>query len=279
MACLALAFALAYGPTFHGLVHGLWGNDDHAHGPIVAALASWLIWRGWQTPVDMVQSRAIRLLGWALVVLGLLAQVLGRAFGVLAMEVGSLLLAVTGVTLLIGGRARLRATAFGIFFLFFLVPLPGAVIDALTMPMKLAVSAVSESVLHLLGYPIGRSGVVLQIGPYALLVADACAGLNTLFTLEALGLLYINLVSNASRLRNVLVALAGIPISFTANVTRVCVLALITYYLGDEAGQGFLHTFAGMFMFIVALMLMIAVDTLIQKTVLAGRRERRGEQT
>ena len=41
-------------------------------------------------------------------------------------------------------------------------------------------------VMHHLGYPIGRSGVVLTIGPYQLLVADACAGLNSMFTLEAL---------------------------------------------------------------------------------------------
>jgi hypothetical protein len=40
-----------------------------------------------------------------------------------------------------------------------------------------------------------------------------------------------------------------VPISFTANVIRVMVLTLVTYHLGDEAGQGFLHGFAGMVLF------------------------------
>jgi hypothetical protein len=42
------------------------------------------------------------------------------------------------------------------------------------------------------------------------------------------------------------------------------VLSLITYHFGDEAGQGFLHGFAGMVLFLSALLLIIAFDTLLQ---------------
>ena len=83
--------------------------------------------------------------------------------------------------------------------------------------------------------------MIIQIGQYQLLVADACAGLNTLFTLEALGLLYLNVIRHSSLVRNIGLALLIIPISFTANVIRVMALTLITFYFGDEAGQGFLH--------------------------------------
>ncbi|MDD2943577.1 MAG: archaeosortase/exosortase family protein, partial [bacterium] len=109
-----------------------------------------------------------------------------------------------------------------------------------------------------------RSGVILQIGQYKLLVADACAGLQTLFTLEALGLLYLNIVRHDSLFRNVALAILIIPISFTANVIRVMVLTLITYHFGDEAGQGFLHGFAGMVLFITALLIIMGVDSLLQ---------------
>ena len=54
------------------------------------------------------------------------------------------------------------------------------------------------------------------------------------------------------------------PISFTANVIRVIVLTLITYHFGDEAGQGFFHGFAGMVLFLSALMLIIGVDSMLQ---------------
>jgi exosortase/archaeosortase family protein len=77
-------------------------------------------------------------------------------------------------------------------------------------------------------------------------------------------LLYLNLVRRDSLFRNVGLALLIVPISFTANVIRVMVLSLITYHFGDEAGQGFLHGFAGMVLFLSALMLIIGVDTLLR---------------
>ena len=125
----------------------------------------------------------------------------------------------------------------------------------------------------------------MRIGPLAvgkhfiraeiLLVADACAGLHTLFTLEALGLLYLNLIRHDSFFRNITLALLIVPISFTANVIRVMVLTLITYHFGDEAGQGFLHGFAGMVLFLSALLLIIAVDSMLQLGVTYTRRRGR----
>lgn len=145
-----------------------------------------------------------------------------------------------------------------------MIPLPGVLVDAVTLPMKIAVSYVAEDILYFFNYPISRTGVILQIGQYQLLVADACAGLHTLISLEALGLLYLNIVKHDSLLRNIALATLIIPISFTANVIRVIVLTLVTYYFGDAAGQGFIHGFAGILLFVVALILIISVDSLLQ---------------
>jgi exosortase B len=155
----------------------------------------------------------------------------------------------------------------------FMVPLPVTIVDMVTLPMKLAVSYVAEQVLALAEYPIGRSGVVLQVGQYKLMVADACAGLHTLLTLEALGLLYLNLVRRNSAFRNFGLALLIIPISFTANVIRVISLCLITFHFGDAAGQGFLHKFAGMALFLSALMLIIGFDTVLHALAPRNQRE------
>jgi exosortase/archaeosortase family protein len=72
------------------------------------------------------------------------------------------------------------------------------------------------------------------------------------------------LVRHASAARNVLLALIIMPISFTANVIRVMVLCLITYHFGDAAGQGFLHGFAGVVLFLSALLLITGVDGLLR---------------
>ena len=248
-----------YGLTFWDLFHGLWAGDQQGHGPIVLAVSIWLLWKNHaDLTAASIQPRPVA--GWASLALGLLLYLVGRSQDILIFEVGSIVIVIAGLLMLLSGYQAVRLMWFPLFFMVFMIPLPGVFVDALTQPMKMAVSYVAEFVLYHVGYPISRSGVILQIGQYQLLVADACAGLNTLFTLEALGLLYLNLVRHQSAIRNIALAILIIPISFIANVIRVMVLTLITYHFGDEAGQGFLHGFAGMVLFMAALMLIIACD-------------------
>jgi exosortase B len=258
-ALLALGALVLYVPSFRDLLNGIWGTDQQGHGPLVLAISLWLLWRKGPELLTL-NSQPARAAGWGCFAFAMLLYLFGRTQGIQMFEVGSLIWLVVAALLLYRGGAALKAVWFPLFFMLFMVPLPGVVVDTLTQPMKLAVSTVAETILYAAGYPIARTGVILQVGPYQLLVADACAGLNTLLTLEALGLLYLNLVRHESALRNVALAILIIPISFCANVIRVIALTLITYHFGDEAGQGFLHGFAGMVLFMAALMLIIFAD-------------------
>jgi exosortase len=119
-------------------------------------------------------------------------------------------------------------------------------------------------VLYAAGYPISRTGVILSIGQYQLLVADACSGLHSMFSLSALGTLFMYMMARTSRLHNAIMLAAILPIAFVANIVRVIVLVLVTYHLGDEAGQGFLHGTAGMVLMLVALGILFALDALLR---------------
>jgi exosortase B len=262
-----LGLALLFVPTFHDLFTGAWIGEEQGHGPIIFALALWLIYRKWPEMLVATTPPRASWTGWPVLAIGLLAHMLGRSQKILMLEVLSIML-VMAATLLVkrGGRA-LGVLWFPFFFMIFMVPLPAEFVAAVTMPMKMAVSWATEHVLFAVGYPISRSGVILQIGQYQLLVADACAGLQTLLTLEALGLFYLNLMRHPSAFRNIGLALFIIPISFSANVIRVLVLTLITYYYGDAAGQGFLHGFAGMVLFVTALVLILSIDSALQWTI------------
>jgi exosortase B len=256
--------ALLFAPTFYGLFTGAWVSEEQGHGPIIFGLALWLIYRKW--PAVVLASTPVRpsAAGWAVLALGLGCYLLGRSQKILMLEVASIILVMAAILLVKRGGAALRMLWFPFFFMLFMVPLPAEFVAAVTMPMKMAVSWATEHILFSLGYPISRSGVILQIGQYQLLVADACAGLQTLLTLEALGLFYLNLMRHPSAFRNVGLAIFIVPISFSANVIRVIVLTLITYYFGDAAGQGFLHGFAGMVLFITALVLILSIDSALQ---------------
>lgn len=262
VASIALGFAAMYLPTWWHLSHTIWATDEQGHGPIILLLSFWLLWRR-RAQFAALPARPALVSGWALLGFGALVYAFGRSQDILIFEVGSQILVLAALLLLFRGWAALRLGWFALFFLIFMIPLPGPLVAAVTGPLKAAVSAVAEALLYKLGYPIGRSGVVLSIGPYQLLVADACAGLNSMFSLEALGLMYMNLMQYRSVPRNVLLATLIIPISFCANVVRVMILVLVTFYYGDEAGQGFVHGFAGIVLFLVALMLMLTVDRVL----------------
>lgn len=261
---LWLGILVLYAPTFMNLVTTVWASEDQAHGPLILLVVGYLVWTQKEYIFSNDSRKTYPALGWLFIVVGLLAYILGRSQDIVILDLGSQIPIIIGLLLIYFGYSGLKTFWFPIFFLIFMIPLPGVLVDAVTLPMKIAVSYVAEDILYFFNYPISRSGVILQIGQYQLLVADACAGLHTLISLEALGLLYLNIVKHDSLVRNLTLAILIIPISFTANVIRVIVLTLVTYYFGDAAGQGFVHGFAGILLFIVALTLIISVDSLLQ---------------
>lgn len=263
---VAIGLLVLYVPTFYNLANSIWQEDEYAHGPIILAVILWLIWDKRRIFLDAHTSTA-PVPGITLLALGLLCYVVGRPQNITILEIGSLAPILAGTLLAMRGWPALRGMWFMLLFIVFLVPLPGIFVDAMTGPLKQQVSAIAEQILYAAGYPIARSGVVLTIGQYQLLVADACSGLNSMFSLSAIGLLYLYLVRRKSWLHNGLILASLLPIAFCANILRVIFLVLVTYHFGDAAGQGFLHGFSGMALFIVALTLIILIDTVLIKTI------------
>lgn len=256
---LPLALAAVVLPTWWDLAHTVWPTDEQGHGPVILLVSLWLLYSA-RHDLAALPWRSAPAAGWSLLGLGVLLFALGRSQGVLTFEMLAQLTLLASLLLLFKGTAGLRRVWFALFFMLFMVPLPEALVAAVTAPLKSAVSAVAGSLLFHLGYPVARAGVILMIGQYQLLVADACAGLTSMFTLEAIGLLYMQIKGYGSALRNTLLALLLVPIAFSANVIRVMVLVLVTYHFGDAAGQGFVHGFAGLLLFVVATLLMMLVD-------------------
>jgi exosortase B len=272
LAAVLLGLGFVFVPTYMRLAEGVWATDEQGHGPIILAVALWLIFSKRDELATCSSNAAARALGWAAFTLAMLVFIIGRSQDVLALEVLAKIIVFGALLLVFGGFRALRLTWFPLFFMLFMVPLPETLVAAATSPLKSAVSYVAANILYAMGYPVGRSGVVLTVGQYQLLVADACAGLNSMFTLEALGLLYMNLMRYTSVARNVTLAILIIPIAFIANIIRVMVLVLVTFHFGDAAGQGFVHDFAGMVLFMVALVLMLITDSVLN---LFFRKERK----
>ena len=263
---MATGLALMFLPTLYGLyaVNGLWLDDQHSHGPIILAISLWLLWKRWHETPNFSNLTPSPAFAWLSLIIAGLLYVPGRALDIIYFETGAFVWALAGMILMVGGVKLLNYIKFPLFFMLFMIPLPNTLIGPLTGAMKIAVSSATVTILGWADLPVARSGVIISLGQYQLLVADACSGMRTLFMLEALGVLYLNLVHYSSRLRNIVLPILIIPISFTANVVRVIILSLITYYLGSEAGQGFLHGFAGMVLFLAGLLMMLGADNLLR---------------
>jgi exosortase B len=257
---LAVGLLMLAIPLIWDLSRGLWVLRGHE--PLIAAVSVWLIHRRRDAIAALPRAPSLRV-AMCLFCASMSMYFLGRVLGVVRLELLSIVLMPAVYLLLFKGKAALKLVWFPIFYLLFAIPPPFSLELAVTGPMKAAVSELATQFLSWIGYPIGNSGVVITIGQYQLLVNEACAGLQTMFTLEAMGLLYANLMNHSSTWRSALLAILVVPIAFLANVVRVVVLSLVTFHVGDAAGQGFLHGFAGMVLFLVALVLVVGVDALL----------------
>lgn len=260
------------GPTMAGIARFSWSTEQGGHGPLVLATGLWLLARERQAIEELRQP------GSAWVILSLMPVFLGlyifaRITGIIEIEgfamYGALLLAAYA---LLGGRV-LRHLWFPLLYLALVFPPPDSLVAAITQPIKIWISASAVELLHFLGYPIASTGVTIQIAQYELLVAAACAGLNSIISLAAICLFYIYIRHNANYRYAALLLLAIVPVAIFANFGRVLILILLTYHFGEAAAQGFMHNFAGLSMFTLSLVAIFAVDKLASplRRYLAGR--------
>ncbi len=266
--------ALSY-PTWRYITTESWSTEQGSHAPLVLASGLWLL-NHLRDEARHLQERPSGPSAAVAIATFATAMVLLRTAAVIELEVYALYgLFVAVLYAFIGWRA-LRALWFPLLYLVFAVPLPDSLVAAVTNPLKLWISESAVDLLYAAGYPIASSGVTIQIGQYQLLVAAACAGLNSLITLTALTLFYVYVSHRAEWRYMLALAVAAVPIAIFSNLVRVLILIMLTYYAGDAAAQGFLHNFAGMTTFAVSLVSIYLIDKLAQRTI-ALLAERRGQ--
>lgn len=249
-------------PTLVALAQGYWDTDNGAHGPIILVSGAWLLWR--ERAHIRFRPGGISS-AWLAALLPplMLLYTYARSFSMLTGETAALYLLLVLLALYYWGPAVMRRLWFAIFYLGFLIKPPSGVVAELTQPLKIWISETAVAMLYWLGYPVANSGVLIQMAQYELLVQQACAGLGSIFSLLAIGLLYVHLSKRAFSWRSALLILAIIPIAMLANWVRVLILLLLTYHFGDGVAQSFLHDAAGLTTFALALVGMLALDHLL----------------
>lgn len=260
---LTIGLAVFAVPTFTFVVQEYWSREDGAHGPIVLFTGIWLIWRQWGNAITartIPEGLRVWLALGSLVVL----QVIARITQIVELEGFFMYGALLVVLYAFVGGGVLRKLWFPLVYIGFIFPPPETLVAAVTVPMKMWLSIAAIRFLDLFGYPIGGEGVRIYIGQYELLVAAACAGINSIISLSAISLFYVYIRHQAEWRYAALLVFFIVPVALLANFVRVLILILLTYYAGEAAAQGFLHNFAGIVMFAVALASVFALDSVLK---------------
>lgn len=255
---LALGIAAVFAPSVLQLA-SVWSSVEYYSHGFLVPVASGLVAHG----IARSRSALPRTGDWRGAV-ALAAALLVQAAGVLAGSVGlqglALVGALSAAVWALRGTAWLRALAFPLAFLLFMVPVPQTWLAPVVVQLLLFVTSAATRVLHAFGMPVLREGnVILLPGGDSLFVAEACSGLTSLVTLLPIAVLIAWLAPVALRWKVVLVALA-IPIAMLANLLRVVGTSAGAVRWGVDLVTGEpAHTLVGLAVYAFACVALLAI--------------------
>ena len=244
------ALVLAYWTVLEGMVEQWLHNEDYSHGILVVPVAVYLAWRKRKE----LKKATVRSDGRGLFMLfaAVAVFIVGELGAELFTTRVSLLVSVIGLVWLLCGLEVLKILSFPVGFLFLMLPLPGFIYRNVTFPLQMLASIGSVNVLHSIGLSALREGNVIDVGFMKLQVVEACSGLRYILPFLTLGVLFAYLGQKAFWKRAVLV-LATVPISVGANVLRISGTGFIGLFWGNQAAEGFFHSFSGWIVFMVCI--------------------------
>ena len=256
------ALLLVYWPVLTGLVSD-WSNDDnYSHGFFIVPLALYFAWE--RRDKILAAPHQPSLFGLVVVAGSLFLLIAGLLGAELFLSRVSMVFTLAGAILFLFGWPTLRVLAFPLAFLLLMIPLPALIFNKIAFPLQLLASHVGEYSVRSLDIPILREGNVLILANAKLEVAEACSGIRSLVSLFTLGIVFGYFVDNRLWVRS-FIALSAIPVAILANGLRVASAGVAAHNYGTAGVEGLFHEFSGWVVFVVAFLMMFALQRLLQR--------------
>jgi exosortase len=261
VAWFAALLLIAYTPILKALVYNWYIDPDMGHGFFVPVIAAYIAWQ--KLPETAGLKARPNWWGLAIVIYGAIQLYIGTMGAELFLSRTSFLITLIGAVLLVGGVEYLRVFAFPLFLLFFMVPIPAILYNRITFPLQIIATQAADLMLGLMGYPVIRTGNILELPSQKLDVVEACSGIRSLLSLSFLSLVYGYFFEKKNWVRVVLF-LSTIPIAIMANAGRVTMTGMISE-IKPELAEGFFHEFQGWVIFMIALAIMVGLHQLLNR--------------
>ena len=252
---------MCYAPVLFLLVRQ-WNSDaDMGHGFFVPVVAAYIAWQK-KDELAGVPAEPNRW-GFILVLYGALQLLVATMGAELFLARTAFLISIVGLVLALGGVRYLKVFSFPLFLLLFMVPIPGVIYNKITFPLQIIASQAAESALSLLNIPVLREGNVLELPDQTLNVVEACSGIRSLLSLSFVSLVYGYFFEKRAWVRGVLF-LSTIPIAMLANAGRVTLTGILAESK-PELAEGFFHAMSGLFIFLLAMVMLAAWHQLLSR--------------
>lgn len=254
--------AVLYATILKDMVVQWYTDENYSHGFIVPAIAGYFLY----CRRNQLLSEEINPWnpGLAVIAAGLV-QLLVAWLGVEYFTMrSSLIVVLAGMVLFFFGKKVFSLALLPISYLLLMVPIPYIIYDTVAFPLKLFVTKISVTFLQLIGVVVLREGNIIIFPATTLEVADACSGIRSLMSLIALAVAYAFFIRIPTVKRWVLI-IAAIPIAIATNALRVIMTGILAQWWGAKAAEGFFHEFAGLAVFALAMVILVAMGTLLGK--------------
>jgi exosortase len=204
-------------------------------------------------------------LHWSLPLVGMAWALLAVAELLYSSWLGAVAaLVLLGAALFAAGGGRLFRAALPAWLLLWLVIPPPFELDRqLILSLQTFTAGWSSRILDFLGVYHVMAGNVVEVGGRRLLVAEACSGVNSLFSVLACTLFFV-FWARRPVVQSLLLLTAAVAWVLLANVARVTLVAYTCARSGVDLTVGWRHEALGMLLFAVALGLLWSTDRLLQ---------------
>jgi exosortase len=251
---LTAAFLYLYAAVLPPLMADWLNDPNYSHGILVPALSAYFVYDRRHTLARL--SPQPHWGGLVMLLGGLVMLFFGQLAAELFLTRVSLVVVLTALVWYLLGRQYVRALAFPLAFLLFMIPLPAILLNAITLPLQLLATQVSTAALQVVHLPVYREGNIIYLPHATLEVVEACSGIRSLVSLLTLAVVFAYLTERQS-LTRWLLTLSAVPIALVVNACRIWGTGVLSHLYGTQAAEGFYHTFAGWLVFVVAFALLL----------------------
>lgn len=258
---IGILFLILYSPTFSMFIYDWNTDDNYSHGFLVPFIVAYLIWTKKDELRKLHPSPSIP--GLIVLAIGLLIYLIGTIGAEWFLKRSSLIVVLGGLILYLYGTAYFKTLLFPLLFLLFMIPLPAIIYTSIAFKLQLFVSFASVKLIDLAGIPVFLNGNVIEVSSGPLAVEEACSGMRSIMALLALSSLFAY-IAHTSRLKQWILVAFALPIAVVTNIIRVTATGILAHHFGREMAEGVLHDSFGWIVFVIAFILLLLLNKLLE---------------